>query len=404
VTFTGASDPTLVYAGSRTSTPNRNVAVGGSFGTFQPALLTGTAVANETWVYGLREDADFRSNLALVHSPAVPGSAGAPIGVEVQLFDGETGQPSGSAVSYLLRPGEFKQWNAVLKLGAPGLSNGYAHVRITSGSDRAIVYGVVNDGATGGGGTSDGSILQAGGAQGLVPVVLDVPGTTHFQTELTLTNPSAVPATVQVTYTPSSVFAPGGGGTVSTLLEAGRQLQVPGAIAFLRGLGLPIPDDGLSHGGTLLVTGAVAQARTFNPNPDTTVGGTFGVSYPAVDASARAKTAALVYGLRQDADARSNLAIADARTSGGDMDYVIELFDVDTGAADPVSTLHTSLGPGQWFQFGSVLAQAGIAHGYARVTPSGGASDFVVYGVVNDGPTPGSRTSDGSYLPMVVLN
>jgi hypothetical protein len=31
-------------------------------------------------------------------------------------------------------------------------------------------------------------------------------------------------------------------------------------------------------------------------------------------------------------------------------------------------------------------------------------SDFVVYGVVNDGPGAGTRTSDGSYVPMVVTN
>jgi hypothetical protein len=30
------------------------------------------------------------------------------------------------------------------------------------------------------------------------------------------------------------------------------------------------------------------------------------------------------------------------------------------------------------------------------------ATSFVTYGVVNDGSTPGTKTSDGSYLAMVV--
>ena len=51
-----------------------------------------------------------------------------------------------------------------------------------------------------------------------------------------------------------------------------------------------------------------------------------------------------------------------------------------------------------------VLSGAGIAHGYARIRPDSGTSDFVAYGVVNDGPSPGTRTSDGSYVPMVVTN
>ena len=136
------------------------------------------------------------------------------------------------------------------------------------------------------------------------------------------------------------------------------------------------------------------------------MGGTFGVAYPAVAASARATAEAWVYGLRQDADARTNLAIADARV--GDptaVDYVIELYEDVRGFAPPVETLHLRLTGGQWFQYNQIGAgDPGLVSGYARVYPASGTSDFVVYGVVNDGPTAGSRTSDGSYVPMVVVN
>jgi hypothetical protein len=153
------------------------------------------------------------------------------------------------------------------------------------------------------------------------------------------------------------------------------------------------------------VTGAVAEARTTNPNPDATVGGSYGLSYPAVAASARAKGEAWVYGLRQDADVRSNLAIADARAGSGEtVTYVVDVFDADTGSTTPVQTLTRPLTGGDWTQINGILAGAGIAHGYVRVRPESGTSDFVVYGVVNDGPSIGSRTSDGSYVPMVVTN
>src|SRR5450756_1181231 len=131
-----------------------------------------------------------------------------------------------------------------------------------------------------------------------------------------LTNPTSAPVTVTLTYTASSAFSGLGSGTVTTTLEARQQLVNENALSYLRGLDLAIPTTGY-QGGTLLVSGAVAQARTSNPNPDAIVGGSYGLSYPAVATSARAKGEAWVYGLRQDAHVRSNLAIADARIGGG---------------------------------------------------------------------------------------
>ena len=102
---------------------------------------------------------------------------------------------------------------------------------------------------------------------------------------------------------------------------------------------------------------------------------------------------------------RSNLAIADARAGSGEtVNYVVDVFDADTGSTTPVQTLTRSLTGGDWTQINGILSGAGVAHGYVRVRPDSGASDFVVYGVVNDGPSAGSRTSDGSYIPMVVAN
>lgn len=397
--FVGASSPGSVFAGSRTSTPDPNASVGGSFGTFMAAVPAGGATADETWVYGLREDAAFRSNLALVHAPAGSTSVGL-ITLEVQLFDGATGLAAGPPFQQGLVPGEFAQLDRVLARAPGGVTNGYARIRRLSGADRFIAYGVVDDGGAGGGGTSDGSLIVAGGTEGLLPVVLDLPGAIHYQTELTLTNPTAAAAQATLVYTPASVWGSGGGGTATVDLFPGEQLRAPNALDLLRQRGLAIPPG--RQGGTLLVLGAVAQARTFNPNPDASVGGTFGLSYPAVDASGRATEEAFVYGLRQDAASRSNLAIADARSGGGPVDYVVEIFDAATGAAEPAATFTKTLSGGEWVQIDGVLGKAGIVEGYARVRPAAGLSDFVTYGVLNDGASADKGTSDGSYLPMVV--
>ncbi|HEX5856329.1 MAG TPA: hypothetical protein VFZ57_11975, partial [Thermoanaerobaculia bacterium] len=404
--FVGVTDPAAVFAGSRTSTPNLSASVGGAFGTFAPAVPSGGASAvGDTFIYGLRENAFFRSNLAVVHAPGTAsGATSGPVSLEIQLFDGGSGAPVGAPLTRTLQPGEFFQYNQVLNNASTGVANGYARLTRTSGADRFIAYGVVNDGGSAGGGTSDGSFLAANATEGLVPILLDLPGPPHFTSDLTLTNPTSSAVTVTLTYTASTQFSGAGSGTRTTTLAAGQQLVVSNAIAFLSGLGLPIPSTG-GQGGTLLVAGAVAQARTSNPNPDASVGGSYGLSYPAVATSARARGEAWVYGLRQDADVRSNLAIADARPgNGASITYVVDVFDADTGSATPVQTLTRSLAGGDWTQINGILAGAGIAHGYVRVRPSAGTSDFVTYGVVNDGPGAGTRTSDGSYVPMVVTN
>lgn len=395
--FLGITDPALVYAGSRASTPNPNGDVGGSFGTFYSASPPGGICESVCFTYGLRESPAFRTNLALVHAPASPDAG--PLGLEVQVFDGATGQPAGAPITVTLKPAEFRQLGSVLTLAQTGLSNGYARIRRTSGADRFIAYAVVNDGGAGGGGTSDGSFLPSGGTEGLVPIVLDVTGSTRFRTELVLTNPSSTtPGTARVTYTPSKSFSGAGGGSSNIPLGAGQQLVLGDAIAELRSRGIPIPTQG-NQGGTLLVRGAFALARTFNPNPDSAVGGTFGVAYPA--SAATAIPGAWIYGLRQDESARSNLAIADARVGvDSTVEYAIEIYDGDTGGP-AAKTLSVTLAGGDWTQIGSVLATAGIRNGYAHVVPRAGSSAFVAYGVVNDGASPGRGTSDGSYLPMV---
>lgn len=399
LTFEDVSDPALVFAGSRTSTPNPNLSVGGSFGLFSSATSVSSATLATARIFGLREDAAFRSNLAVVD---VPGNGG-PVTLSILLVDGDSGFPSGAPQTITLASGEWRQLNGVLR--AASLTNGWAEITKTGGG-RFISYGVLNDGASSGGGTSDGSFLGSDAAPGLVPIVLRATsGGTVFTSELVLANPTSAAASVTVTYTPSLQLGGAGGGTGTRTLSipAGQQLRVADAITWLRDtLGLSLLPGDANQGGTLLVAGAVAFARTSNPNPDRAVGGTFGLAYPAVPAAQRARTEAWVYGLVQNAGTRSNLAIADARAgSAAAVTYVIDVFDAVTGdGKTPRSTQTVTLSGGQWYQVSRVLAGAGITNGYVRVRPQSGTADFVVYGVLNDGANPGERTSDGSYVAM----
>ena len=73
---------------------------------------------------------------------------------------------------------------------------------------------------------------------------------------------------------------------------------------------------------------------------------------------------------------------------------------VVTDGAAPAASTTISLAGGQWTQLTKVLAGTGLTHAYARVSPVSTVSDYVTYGVLNDGANPGERTSDGSYVAM----
>jgi hypothetical protein len=82
-----------------------------------------------------------------------------PDSLAVDVFDGETGHLAGTvAVSLNRTAPDWKQTNAIL---LPfGLRNGYARIRFSGTRGLPfLAYGVVNDGAAPGTGTSDGSYI-----------------------------------------------------------------------------------------------------------------------------------------------------------------------------------------------------------------------------------------------------
>jgi uncharacterized repeat protein (TIGR01451 family) len=402
LTFANVSDPSLVFAGSRATTPNPSTKVGGRFGLFLTGTLVGQGPSLPATIFALREDGAYRSNLAIEDVPGSGILPPLPPVLTLQVVNGDTGTLSGPSLTYSLGPGEWHQFNSIL---GSAVTNGYVTIKQIAGSDSFLAYGVINDGPASGGGTSDGSPVRTDGADGLVPIVMSVTSSGFLYTsELVLTNPAAFSAVATLTYTPS-LPAFGVPYTASVSIGAGQQIRVPDAIAWLRDiLFMPLPPSTVNQGGTLLVSGATAYVRTSNPNPDMGVGGTFGLAYPAVPASGRAWTEAWVYGLVQDSATRTNVAIADARVGDSTLvTYLLEIFNADIGSPIPVYTVSFLLAGGQWTQVNGLLSlpMPAITHGYVRVSPSSvPSSDYVVYGVLNDGAVPGLGTSDGSYVPM----
>lgn len=398
-----------VHAIARTYTVD---AGGGSYGLFYSGSSDLESAEEEASVFGLRTvSGASRSNLALV---ALPGRGAEPVSLSVQVHSAD-GAKAPAALPFVLAPGEWRQVNDVLlRAGLADGSSGYARVTRTAGTGAWTAYGVVNDART-----SDGSFLAAfrPGGRGasrrqIVPVVLDVFGSSgsHFTTELTLVNRTAVGTPVDLTYRPAPGFGSAAGVPfVTVTLAAGEQRTIGDVVAFLRqnGVQIPVATVETPQAGTLSVDfrylhGIVdegdtfALARTTTPNPDVETGGTFGLFYPAVARGGGARTKTVVPALTTRSGFRSNLAVVHA--GGGEelpITLSVALLDAASGAAVG-SALSVTLQPGDWYQWSSVAAQAGVAGErdfYAVVTRTAGDDTFLAYGVVND-----NSTSDGSFV------
>lgn len=249
-----------------------------------------------------------------------------------------------------------------------------------------------------------------------LPVVLDVVGSTgaRFRSELIIgLTPRGIAGealSAFVTYVPAPGFGLGGG-TAVLPASGNREIRAEDALAFLRGLGIPVPEasPGAPVAGSLSifwadetgrrlpVDGDYALARTYTTGPD---GGTYGLFNDAPSDLEAAEEKATVYGLRRVSGSfRSNLAVVHVPSPfRGSAPIQLSVQVYAANGTPSGSPLTATLAPGEWTQFNDVLGLAGLpdgSYGYALVTRTSGSGPFTAYGVVND-----MATSDGSYLPM----
>ena len=231
-----------------------------------------------------------------------------------------------------------------------------------------------------------------------VPVIVSAPGIggAFYESELTLANRSSRDATVELTYT--AAFG-GGGGQARTTLEAGRQRIAPDAVAYLRQLGIPIPESG-SRGGTLRVRfyglPSPDEGAVFVRTTTAVTEGRAGVAYPGLPMSLLGGYQAL-YGLRQDASYRTNLALQNAgEAQDGDIILRVQVFASNSTAEFPEILLHQVIPPGGFYQINDILHSHGleISNGYVSVYRISGYAPFYAYAVMHNRASP-----DAIYVP-----
>ena len=347
-------------------------------------------------VFGLRENAEARSNLALVNLSSTED-----VGLRVTLTSGEMGDRSSMVLpeTVVLKPLQWTQLGAVL--GRAGYANGWVRVDRVSGGGPYYAYGVFNDHGTNDGSFIDPVPVAAGESSRMVPVVLELG---IYDSELILTNPTEGRLDYTLAYV-ESYAAPGVARREGGNFLQPREQRIVDAIPHLRALAVDVGPPGGSWAGAVLArftTGGepapgFAGARTRSPGQPQ---GSYGVFYAGLGSGQTAASEAWVYGLRQDGEARSNVAVAHAEPGGAPIVLQAQVFDGESGAAVG-GTANVALNAGQWFQWNQLLSGFGLRQGYVRVVRISGSSRFLAYAVVNDGGTSRPGTNDGSYVPMV---
>jgi hypothetical protein len=342
------------------------------------------------------QDPQDRSNVAFQNMGTLEDG---PITLRTTIYSGEPDDTSSRVVGEVeLQPGGFHQYSGLLgRLGTP--SQGYVKVEKVSGDAPFYAYGVINDNFN-----SDGSFVFPVTASSLVgasgqtlPVIIE---TGSFQSELTVTNFSASDKTVTFSFVADAVATGDDTATFSLELKAGQQRILPDVVEDLRGRDTAgIGPAGRAFVGALFATvaegdlsGIVIGARTGSPDGR---GGQYSLFYNGVPYGSASVESAWIYGLQQNAENRSNLALVNT----GEIDDSSSTFEITvydgSGESEP-RTRSVTLGPRRWTQENGILGN--FSQGYVQVRKTSGNNPFVTYGVVNDGGRPGERSGDGAFL------
>jgi hypothetical protein len=131
---------------------------GGQYSVFYNAVPFGEAFSQVAWVEGLQQNQENRSNLALVNTGEVDGSASV---FHLEIYDGETGLLAETVVTKPIPARGWHQINGILGSYAPETRQGYIRIEKVSGENPFLAYGVVNDGGAPGERSGDGAYLPA---------------------------------------------------------------------------------------------------------------------------------------------------------------------------------------------------------------------------------------------------
>ena len=229
----------------------------GRAGLAYPAIPEAAGFQQPVYLCGLRQNTQDRSNLALQNMGA-PGDG--PITLRTTLFSGEADDITSRLVGEeTLPPGGFHQYSGLLgRLGTP--AQGYVKVEKIEGDAPFYAYGVINDNFN-----SDGSFVFPVTESSLVgtrgqtlPVIIE---TGSFQSELTVTNFSALEKTVDFSFVADAVATGNDTATFSLALKAGEQRILPDIVEDLRGKEV----DGIGPAGRAFVGALFAAPQEGRP-------------------------------------------------------------------------------------------------------------------------------------------
>ena len=369
----------------------------GRAGLAYPSIAREEGFQEAVYLCGLRQNTQDRSNVAFQH---MGSSEDGPITLRTTIYSGEADDTSPLVVGEVeLQPGGFHQYSGLLgRLTAP--AQGYVKVEKVSGEAPFYAYGVINDNFN-----SDGSFVFPVTESSLVgttgqtlPVIIE---TGNFQSELTVTNFSATDRQVDFSFVADGIDRGDDTATFSLELKAGEQQILPDIVEELRGRETAgIGPANRAYVGALFarpaegdLSGIVIGARTGAPDGR---GGQYSLFYNGVPYGGASVESAWIYGLQQNAENRSNLALVNT----GEIDDSTSTFEITiydgSGESEP-RTRSVTLGPRRWTQENGILGR--IGQGYVQVRKTSGNNPFITYGVINDGGRPGERSGDGAFLP-----
>ena len=402
----GSAGGTLVADFSNLSSPSdAAVTVGvttpveegsGRAGLAFPGLNPDGLLTGPVFITGLRQNRQDRSNVA-VQNAGVAGEES--ITLRVTVYSGDPEAPGSRVLPDLSLPsGGFHQYNRILT--EAGFDNGFVMVERVSGTAAYYAYGVINDNFN-----SDGSFVfpvredsLAGSRGQTLPVIIE---TRDFASELTVTNFSSAPKTVDFRFVAEAVETDDDTAEFSLELEPGEQRILPRIVDWLRqeevaGIGAA----GEAFVGAVFATVAegdmsriVIGARTGSPDER---GGQYSLFYNGVPYGSATHESAWIYGLQQNDENRSNLALVNTGEVD-DSEILIEIDIYDGEGDSQPRTRSVELGPRRWHQLNGILGDR--RQGYVEVRKVSGNNPLITYGVINDGAKRGQRSGDGAFLP-----
>jgi len=141
-----------IAVAARTSAPGAT----GRFGLFYSGIPNGMASSGSVWLHGLLQNAENRTNLAIVNTGEVDSSSDR---FRIEIYNGSSGSLAATIDDFTVTSRSWSQISSILSLYAPGTQQGYARITRISGNNPFIAYAVINDGGQPGQRTGDGAFL-----------------------------------------------------------------------------------------------------------------------------------------------------------------------------------------------------------------------------------------------------